>query len=792
MVNNKKADFTGKSLIIALGIVATMGSFTDMFNIDVSEIIIAIFTVCISFFIMSIIKGEDRYKKTAGIFGTVVMAALINWNSVKAGVYYIANDIIDVYSEYSGRESENFAIYFDTPEFFRTMTGSITFFVCLIIVVYAYILAVASVYKMFSSIHILLSLGILLTGLMLGKFPGVLWTVLLVFYYVMCIMYDKNRHIYLLRAVTVSGIAIVFTLLTFMLVNPEDYNNEKYMNYRNKLEDFAQKFNMDLFDGDSLADGKSTHMAHGGINGGHLGQVDEIKNSGLEMLRIEMQSRVLNDIYLKGFVANEYKGDRWEELDSDNLIKMYELINDMGRINSLVADYSHIGLYYENKIKQIEIKYIVDKKNYRYMPYYVNEDYKNNFGELRLENEKNQDSDIFTFFDVSLEEVLGIINDDSNSRKELDGFYEISGEVTEEVEKVLKKIMKDAPIYDGSEESLLECILYVEKYLSENAQYTLSPGALKKGNDFIVDFLTVKKKGYCTSFASAGVMMFRYMGIPARYVEGYLVSYSDVVESEDGSLHISVTDDEAHAWPEIYVKGIGFVPIEVTPGYNLNLADNILDVIEGDKENTTEITQETDNTVGNSISAENRNNAEQEEGNENQETTIKNGKIETDLKTDKENDRNVWIIFGISVLVILLLIISVKLYKICYDKKRKKAFDYNTDDLRKNIEILTILFNDILKKAEIDVSKNRSTSEICKDINIYIDKIETVNKEKECRYTLSGGKIPDKADTLEIINIIFKAKYSDKNAKFSEKEADKLRQYVEEFKNSLQYFKNRV
>lgn len=791
MINNKKADFTGKSLIIALGIVATIGSFTDMFNIDVSVLTIVIFTICISFLLMLIMKGENRYKKTAGIFIAVVIAVFTNWNSVKSGVYYIANDIIDVYTEYSESVSETFVIDFGTPEFFRTMTGSVTFLICLIIVVYSYILVVASIYKMFSSIHVLLSLGIVLTGLMLGKFPGVLWTVLLVIYYVMCIMYDKNRHIYLLRTSIVSGIAIVVTLLTFIFVNPQDYNNEKYKDYRNKIENFAKQINIDLFDGDPLAEGEHSHMAYGGINGGNLGQVDEIKNSGLEMLRIELQNNVMNNIYLKGFVANEYKGNRWEEIDSDNLIKMSELINDMGRINSLVADYSHIGFYYENKIQQIEIKYTMDKKNYRYMPYYDNEDYKNNFGELRLKNEKNQSSDIFTFYDVSLEEILGIIKDDSDSRKELAGFYEISGEVPVKVEKVLKKLMKDAPMYDGSEESLLECILYVEKYLSENAQYTLSPGALKEGDDFIVDFLTVKKKGYCTSFASAGVMMFRYMGIPARYVEGYLVSHLDVVEGVDGSLHISVTDDEAHAWPEIYVKGVGFVPIEVTPAYNLNLADNILDVIEEDKENTTEINQEIHDTVDNNTSSEERNNAE-EGGNENQETTIKNGKIETDLKNDKENDRNVWIIFGIFVSVILILIILVKLYKMCCDKKEKNGFDYNTDDSRKNIEILILIFNEILKRAEIDVSKNRSISEICKDINIYIDKIETVNKEKDCRYTSSGGKIPDKADTSEIINIIYKAKYSDKNAKFSEEETAKLRQYVEEFKNSLQYFKNRV
>lgn len=50
----------------------------------------------------------------------------------------------------------------------------------------------------------------------------------------------------------------------------------------------------------------------------------------------------------------------------------------------------------------------------------------------------------------------------------------------------------------------------------------MEPGKLKNGEDFVNKFLNETKKGYCTHFASAAVLMFRYMGIPARYVEGYV------------------------------------------------------------------------------------------------------------------------------------------------------------------------------------------------------------------------------------------------------------------------------
>ncbi|MFR3423102.1 MAG: transglutaminase-like domain-containing protein [Lachnospiraceae bacterium] len=45
----------------------------------------------------------------------------------------------------------------------------------------------------------------------------------------------------------------------------------------------------------------------------------------------------------------------------------------------------------------------------------------------------------------------------------------------------------------------------------------------KTGN-FVTDFLMTEKKGYSVHYASAAVLMYRCFGIPARYVEGYLVT----------------------------------------------------------------------------------------------------------------------------------------------------------------------------------------------------------------------------------------------------------------------------
>ena len=73
-------------------------------------------------------------------------------------------------------------------------------------------------------------------------------------------------------------------------------------------------------------------------------------------------------------------------------------------------------------------------------------------------------------------------------------------------------------------------------------------------------------KGYDVHYATAATLMFRYYGIPARYVEGYLVTSDDVKGAEKGET-IEISQKNIHAWTEIYVDGIGFVPIETCSEY---------------------------------------------------------------------------------------------------------------------------------------------------------------------------------------------------------------------------------
>lgn len=92
------------------------------------------------------------------------------------------------------------------------------------------------------------------------------------------------------------------------------------------------------------------------------------------------------------------------------------------------------------------------------------------------------------------------------------------------------------------------------------ASYDINTPAMERGEDFVTHFLA-EGRGYCVHFATAGTLLLRMQGIPARYVSGYTVWL-------DGQGRGEVMDSDAHAWVEVYVDGCGWYPVEMTPGYS--------------------------------------------------------------------------------------------------------------------------------------------------------------------------------------------------------------------------------
>ena len=109
----------------------------------------------------------------------------------------------------------------------------------------------------------------------------------------------------------------------------------------------------------------------------------------------------------------------------------------------------------------------------------------------------------------------------------------------------------------GSIQDPYQQALALMRHLKSNYHYSLdvpeAPGEL----DFASHFLFDIQQGYCTYFATAMTVLCRSLGLPARYVEGFLAN-------PKGAESITLTARNAHAWTEVYIAGLGWVTFDAT------------------------------------------------------------------------------------------------------------------------------------------------------------------------------------------------------------------------------------
>jgi transglutaminase-like putative cysteine protease len=77
----------------------------------------------------------------------------------------------------------------------------------------------------------------------------------------------------------------------------------------------------------------------------------------------------------------------------------------------------------------------------------------------------------------------------------------------------------------------------------------------------LLQFLTKSQTGDCVQFSYAFTVLARLLGIPTRLATGY----TEGVASPANSSHYVVKSGDAHAWPEVYFQGYGWIRFEPTP-----------------------------------------------------------------------------------------------------------------------------------------------------------------------------------------------------------------------------------
>lgn len=109
-------------------------------------------------------------------------------------------------------------------------------------------------------------------------------------------------------------------------------------------------------------------------------------------------------------------------------------------------------------------------------------------------------------------------------------------------------------------------VVAVQEWLRNEFRYTLDlPQTAREAT--LEHFLFRRRAGHCEYFSTAMAVLLREVGIPARNVNGFLGGSWN----EFGS-YVTVTQNEAHSWVEVWFPGYGWVPFDGTPAATTDVA----------------------------------------------------------------------------------------------------------------------------------------------------------------------------------------------------------------------------
>ena len=130
-------------------------------------------------------------------------------------------------------------------------------------------------------------------------------------------------------------------------------------------------------------------------------------------------------------------------------------------------------------------------------------------------------------------------------------YVQLPNDVTDRTRSLARKII-------GAYSSPYEKAEAIERYLKKNYEYYPNHTRAPPGHEPVDWFLFEEKRGVCTNFASAFVVMARSVGLPSRLVAGFLIT----PKIEEQTVYAS----QAHAWAEVGFKELGWIQFDPTSG----------------------------------------------------------------------------------------------------------------------------------------------------------------------------------------------------------------------------------
>lgn len=327
--------------------------------------------------------------------------------------------------------------------------------------------------------------------------------------------------------------------------------------------------------------------ANAGLPDGDLREVGPRRTTRETVLQVTMQTPA--SYYLRGFTGEVYENNRWSTLDAETLYPasddFYWLHQDGFYAQAQLAGAAAAGrpelLETENTIT---VENIGLSRRYLYAPYELLP------GSAGLEASTVGDCGLrarglFGQRSYTLSAGVGLVKQyqrintalaqaqgDTQFLRDEAAYnafaYKNYTHLPSDIRSYLANKLGEYMVDEGEthfdyQNAKQNILFYLSTYMTYE-EADLAP--VGDGIDFVLNFLDGTQKGYDIHYATAAAMMFRYYGIPARYVEGFLVTREDAGGLSAGET-LSLTGAAAHAWVEYYQDGVGWLPFEVTPPY---------------------------------------------------------------------------------------------------------------------------------------------------------------------------------------------------------------------------------
>ncbi len=300
-------------------------------------------------------------------------------------------------------------------------------------------------------------------------------------------------------------------------------------------------------------------------------------------IRLKVSTLQIKDFYLKGYVGSRLVDNKWSDLKRADYNGNHQgMLNWLENKGFYTTQQFNQYLSYDHsqdiKSNELTIENVAANRKYYYAPYSIDYLSRKNVTQVKDQNlvsttlfgsdnydyqeySQNLPCELLNTTDLTKQaqpsKKLVKYNKSENIYRQFvyDKYLDVDHSLLSSIQSLFdQQQFKNTGIYSVSQ--------HIRSILSQNMTYSEKSIHHKNKNELLA-FLNETRQGNDVLFASVGVEAFRYYGIPARYVEGYLAKSSSF--NKQGK--VTLTSKNAHAWVEVYFDGIGWMPIDVTPGY---------------------------------------------------------------------------------------------------------------------------------------------------------------------------------------------------------------------------------